>query len=164
MKLQLSELTTERKWRSATGMDKERYYKLLEIFKVSYQEMYGKSIEQKQTAEKRFEFVISSEEELLYFTLFSLKTGLTYDLLGLVCGMNGSSAKKNQQIGLKVLSYALKKPGYMPVRYLETKAEFEQLFQDIEELLIDATEQLRQRPQDKEEQKMSYSGKKKVIR
>ena len=78
--------------------------------------------------------------------------------------MNGSSAKKNQQIGLKVLSYALKKPGYMPVRYLETKAEFEQLFQDIEELLIDATEQLRQRPQDKEEQKMSYSGKKKVIR
>lgn len=36
MKLKLSELRIERKWRSATGMDQERYYKLLEIFKVCY--------------------------------------------------------------------------------------------------------------------------------
>ena len=42
---------------------------------------------------------LQSEEELLYFTLFSLKCGLTYDLLGLVCGMDGSNAKRNQEIG-----------------------------------------------------------------
>lgn len=163
MKLKISELTTERKWRSATGMNKERFDKLLELFSLSYQERHGKSIEDKQAAEKRIEYCISTEEELLYFTLFSLKSGLTYDLLGLVCGMNGSSAKKNQERGLQVLSKTLEKQGHMPVRHIETKAEFDKLFEDIEELLIDATEQLKQRPHDKEEQKKFYSGKKKAI-
>lgn len=84
MKLKIEELTTERKWRSATGMDKVRFEKLLEAFRKSYIEIDNKSIEEKQAAEKRIEFVIKTEEELLYFTLFSLKTGLTYDLLGIV--------------------------------------------------------------------------------
>jgi len=81
MKMQLSELTTQRKWRAATGLNEERFYKLLERFKAAYEGVYKKSIEQKQEAEKHFEFCISNEEELLYFTLFSLKVGLTYDLL-----------------------------------------------------------------------------------
>lgn len=57
MKLQLSELTTERKWRSATGIDKARFNNLLAVFKENYQERYGKSIEQKQASEKGFNFV-----------------------------------------------------------------------------------------------------------
>jgi hypothetical protein len=80
VKLQLSELTTEGKWRAATGLNEERFYKLLERFKVAYEELYKKSIEQE--AEKHFDFCLS--EELLYFTL--LKSGLTNDCL--VCGMN----------------------------------------------------------------------------
>ncbi|MDY6993850.1 MAG: hypothetical protein SVR94_14785 [Pseudomonadota bacterium] len=163
MKLQLSELTTERKWRSATGMDKARFNKLLAVFKASYQERYGKSIEQKQASEKRFEFCISNAEELLYFTLFSLKSGLTYDLLGLVCGMNGGSAKKNQEIGLKVLDYTLEKQGFKPVRTLKNTAEFEKLFKTTDTLLIDATEHSRQRPKNHEQQHAHYSGKKKTI-
>jgi hypothetical protein len=55
IKLKISELTTERKWRSATGMNKERFNKLLELFSLSYQETHGKSIEDKQAAEKRNE-------------------------------------------------------------------------------------------------------------
>jgi hypothetical protein len=161
MKMQLSELTTERKWRAATGLNQERFYKLLERFKASYERQYKKSIEQKQEAEKHFDFCLSNEEELLYFTLFSLKSGLTYDLLGLVCGMNASSAQKNQGKGLKVLAGALGE--YMPTRTLKTPEEFNTLFKGIEELLIDATENLKQRPSDEEEQKKYYSGKKKVI-
>jgi len=161
MKIKVSELTTERKWRASTGMNKERFYKLLGNFEESYKETYGKSIADKQASEKRFEFCISDEEELLYFTLFSLKSGLTYDLLGLVCGMNGASAKKNQAIGLKVLEQALK--DYMPKRKIKTKKDFEKLFEGNEELLIDATEQPKQRPSDKEEQKNHYSGKKKPM-
>lgn len=157
MKMQLSELTTERKWRAATGLDEKRFYKLLERFKVSYETLHKKSIAQKQEAEKHFEFCISNEEELLYFTLFSLKVGLTYDLLGLVCGMNASSAQKNQEKGLKVLAKALGEP----VRTIRTKEEFNNLFEGIEELLIDATEIPKQRPSNKEEQKNYYSGKKK---
>jgi hypothetical protein len=35
MKMPLSELTTERQWRAATGLNKERFYKMLERFKAS---------------------------------------------------------------------------------------------------------------------------------
>jgi len=161
MKLQIDELTTERKWRSATGMDKARFEELLVAFRKSYREIHSKSIEEKQTAEKRIEFVIKTEEELLYFTLFSLKAGLTYDLLGIVSGMNASNAKKNQEMGLKVLAHAL--GGHMPAREIKTKEEFEQIFKGIDELLVDATEQAIQRPKDKHQQKAHYSGKKNAI-
>jgi hypothetical protein len=40
--------------------------------------------------------------ELLLFTLLSLKSGLTLDLLGLMCGMDGSNVKRNQLIGLEI--------------------------------------------------------------
>ena len=75
---------------------------------------------------------------MLYFTLFSLKAGFTYDLLGIVVGMHASNAKKNQEMGLKVLAHAL---GYMPAPHIESKDKFEQLFKGIEELLVDAMEQ-----------------------
>ena len=67
MKMQLSELTTERKWRAATGLNKERFYKLLERFKASYETQYKKSIEQKQAAEKHFDCCISNK-------LFKIRT------------------------------------------------------------------------------------------
>ncbi|NJO16055.1 MAG: hypothetical protein HC877_09975 [Thioploca sp.] len=160
MKMQLSELTTERKWRAATGLNEERFYKLLERFKVAYEALYKKSIEQKQEAEKHFDFGLSNEEELLYFTLFSLKSGLTYDLLGLVGSMNASSAQKNQAKGLKILARAALGE-YMSTRTIKTKEEFDNLFGGIEKLLIDATESPKQRPSNNEEQKKYYSGKKK---
>ena len=40
-------------------------------------------------------------------TLFNLKSGLTYDLLGLVSGMDASNAKRNQDAGLAILGKAL---------------------------------------------------------
>jgi hypothetical protein len=63
--------------------------------------------------------------------------------LGLVGGMNASSAQKNQGNGLKVLAEALGES--MPTRTLQTKEEFNTLFEGIEELLRDATENLTQR-------------------
>ena len=68
MKMQLTELTTERKWRAATGLNAERFYKRLERFKVAQEALYKKSIEPKPEAENHFEVRISNEEELLYFT------------------------------------------------------------------------------------------------
>ncbi|MCX7068561.1 MAG: hypothetical protein NTW85_12850 [Methylococcales bacterium] len=53
------------------------------------------------------EHCINSEEELLLYTLFSLKSSLTYDVLELVCGMGKSNAKRNQGIGLEILSNTL---------------------------------------------------------
>src|SRR5690242_1192268 len=110
MKLKLSDLKTERQWRAATGFDQTRFEKLLALFTASYLRLYGKSVTERQ-ADLEVAPSLTSEEELLFFTLFSLKAGLTYDLLGLVCGMDASNAKRNQELGLRVLEQALTTAG-----------------------------------------------------
>ena len=89
--------------------------------------------------------MIESSEELLFFTLFSLKSGLTYDNLGLVMGMDGSNAKRNQDMGLKVLQRALVLEGCAPQRGFESVNAFQSYFQDEDLLLLDATEHRRER-------------------
>lgn len=159
MKIKITELTTERKWRAATGLDKNRFYKLLDSFSPAYLSLNGKTIKSKEE-EMQTEFVIRSEEELLLFTLFSLKSGLSYDILGIVSGMDASNAKRHQEMGVIVLKHALGKLDNMPVREFNNSKEFSAFFASIDELIIDATEQAIQRPSDKEVQKESYSGKK----
>ena len=92
MKLQISDLTTDRQWSAATGCTQIQFEKLLVLFTASYLELYGQSVAHRQ-AEIEVTPSLSSEEELLFFTLFSLKVGLTYDVLGLVSGMDGSNAR-----------------------------------------------------------------------
>ena len=99
MKISVSELTTDRKWRAATGLAQDKFERLLAHFKRTYALVTGVDMTE------RGEFtpqatVIKTEEELLLFTLFSFKSNLTYDLLGLVIGLDGSNAKINQQLGI----------------------------------------------------------------
>ncbi len=127
MKLQTTDLKTERQWRAATGLDERRFERLLGLFQLAYESMYG------QTVAARHVLIevtpsLTSEEELLYFTLFSLKAGLTYDLLGVVCGMDASNAKRNQELGLQVLQKALSTAGCVPRREFKSVQEFEAYF------------------------------------
>ena len=105
MKLQIADLKTERQWRAATGFDQARFDKLLVLFTASYLSLYGQSVAARQ-AKLEVTPSLASEAELLYFTWFSLKAGLTSDLLGLVCGMDAANAKRNQALGLRVLQHA----------------------------------------------------------
>ena len=162
MNLKLSDLTTDRKWRAATGLDKQKFYTLLPLFSARYKELHFRTLAEKQ-ADIESEFCIKSEEELLYFTLFSLKSGLTYDLLGIVSGMDASNAKRQQTTGVEVLEHTLQLSQHMPSRNILNKKEFESFLKNIDTLFIDATEQRIQRPKDNETQKMYYSGKKKPI-
>lgn len=95
MNISTTSLTTERRWRSATGYDENRFRKLLSIFEDAYYEKFGKTLLERK-ADSPKESVIRSAEDLLLFTLFSLKSGLTYDLLGFVTGMDASNAKRNR--------------------------------------------------------------------
>ena len=79
MKLQISDLTTERQWRAAIGADQARFMKLLALFTASYEDRFGHSVAQRQ-AKLEVTPSLQSEQELLFFTLFSLKAGLTYDV------------------------------------------------------------------------------------
>jgi hypothetical protein len=79
MKLQISDLTTERQWRATIGADQARFEKLLVWFTASYGELFGHSVAHRQ-ADLEVTPSLQSEQELLFFTLFSLKAGLTYDV------------------------------------------------------------------------------------
>lgn len=161
MKLKISDLKTDRQWRAATGFDQVRFEKLLVGFTSSYFNLYGKSVAERQ-ADIEVTPSLTSEEELLFFTLFSLKAGLTYDLLGLVCGMDAANAKRNQELGLRVLEQALATADCLPKREFKNAAEFAEYLKNEKTLIFDGTEQRTQRPSDDEAQKENYSGKKSV--
>lgn len=163
MKIKVSELRNDRQWRSATGFDKKRFDTLYKPFEKSYRETYGRSLKER-LVDNNVPYCIRNEKDLLLFTLFSLKSGLTYDLLGLVCGMDGSNAKRNQKIGLEILQKVLTDLNCMPKRKFSDVDEFKEHFSKSKHLIIDATEQVKQRPRDKDIQKIYYSGKKKPYR
>jgi hypothetical protein len=162
LKIGVLDLTTDRKWRSCIGLDAIRFYKLLPLFSLSYEELFEESITSKQSENPAGNSKITTYEDLLFFTLFSLKSGLTYDVLGLVTGLDGSNAKRNQERGLQVLKHALGKAGVLPKREFKTVEEFNIYFAGKKELLLDGLEQRIQRPSDYDVQKGFYSGKKNV--
>ena len=162
MKISISDLKTDRQWRSSTGYDEARFRELLNFFGKAYEKLNGFSIEEFKS-KSPMESQLKSYEDLLFFTLFSLKSGLTYDLLGLVTGMDGSTAKRNQHLGISVLKEALLTGGYAPKREFKNVEEFKEFFKDSDSIIIDGTEQRMQRPKDNEKQKDSFSGKKNRI-
>jgi hypothetical protein len=163
MKLRISDLNTGREWSAATGCTKTQFDKLLVLFAESYLELFGRPVAERQ-AEIEVTPCLSSEEELLFFTLFSLKVGLTYDVLGFVSGMDGSNAKRNQTLGLRVLEHALEAAQCLPRRKFKDAADFAQYFKQEDTLIFDGVEQRMQRPNDDAAQRDCYSGKKSVIR
>ena len=159
MKLQISDLTTERQWRAAIGADQARFAKLLGLFTASYRELFGHSVAQRQ-ADLEVTPSLQSEQELLFFTLFSLKAGLTYDVLGFVSGRDAANAKRNQRLGLRVLEECLRTADCVPKRRFANAAEFAEYFQHEETLIFDGVEQRSQSPSDNAAQKDHSSGKK----
>jgi hypothetical protein len=98
---------------------------------------------------------------IVILVLFSLKSGLTYDLLGITCGMDVGTAHRSQTLGLTILQSVLYKLNMMPVREFNCVEDFELYFEKVDILLLDVTEQRTERPSDYETQKRNYSGKKK---
>ncbi len=83
MKLQIADLSTERKGRATTGTTPAKLEKLRCLVTTSSVEFYGQTVAQRP-AESCQTPSLQSEQELCYFTLWSLKAGLTCDLLGFV--------------------------------------------------------------------------------
>ena len=123
MKLIIADLKDDRTWAAVTGLSKVRFAKLLPRFSASYLALYGRPVAARQAA-LDMPPSLPSEEDLLFFTLFSLKTGLTYDALGFVSGMDRANAKRNQALGLKVLQHTLQQAECLPARTFANAQEF----------------------------------------
>ena len=96
-------------------MDERRFLILLSLFEEAYVSVHGRRIEYR-VADSPEGLRFISCKSLLFFTLFSLKSGLTYDVLGFVFKLDVSNAKRNQVLGLEVLKRALGDAGLLPKR------------------------------------------------
>jgi Helix-turn-helix of DDE superfamily endonuclease len=160
MNLQAKMPKNDREWRATTGYDKARFEKLIEIFEIGYRSKFGKSIEEVHS-ESLKEVCFKTYSELLFYTLFGLKSGVTFDVLGFIFGIDVSNAHRNLTLGIKVLELGLAFSGHLPKREFKTPEEFAEYFKGQKTLILDVTEQRVQRPKDNDFQKKLYSGKKK---
>ena len=162
MKISIQDLKTPRQWRSALGCDTHHFAQLLLVFCRAYE-----ALNEMQLADRMVIHPagtrMKDEEDLLFFTLFSCKSGLTYDVLGLVCGFDGATAKRRQDEGLAVLREALQLANWLPKREFQSPAELQRYFSKRWVVLVDATEFATQRPQQKATQKRSVVVKKTVV-
>jgi len=159
MSISYKKIRDDRQWRSSTGLDESQFKKLVQEFKLAYEEFLGETISNRiNNSSKESRFV--SYEELLFFLLYSIKSGLTYDLLGLSFDLDRGNAFRIQTFGLRILEMTLQRLDFMPKRFFEDLDDFKNSMSEHEQLLLDASEQRRQRPQNQEDQKDDYSGKK----
>ena len=163
MKLSIQDLKTPRQWRSAVGCDAHQFDELVVVFTQAYATIHGLKLADRMVLNP-IGTRLKSETDLLFFTLFSCKSGLTYDVLGLVCGMDAATAKRRQDEGLVVLREALRLADCLPEREFQSPAELQRYFSKRRAVLLDATEFTTQRPQEKTAQKAQYSGKKNATR
>jgi hypothetical protein len=152
-----------RQWKATTGLSQKQFEILAEAFAQSHEEIFGKFVQERQKNNPG-QVHLRTPEDLLFFLLFSLKTGLTDDALGFIFGMDHSNVSRNRRISLRILQATLIHMGVMPAREFKDVEEFEDYFKLHEELLLDGTEQRIQRPADQEQQIDCYSGKKNATR
>jgi len=160
MAISYKEIRTERQWKASTGLSETQFNKLVQLFEEAYIELFDETLEERQSGSPS-ESTFKSYSELLFYGLYSVKSGLTYDLLALSFGLAQSNAYQMQSLSLQVLQAALELGGYMPKREYATEEEFKQHWLEEAEIMVDATEQWRQRPGNQVKQKDAYSGKKK---
>jgi hypothetical protein len=161
--LSYKNIKNTRQWKATTGLSELAFFKLRDHFAHTYESKYGVSIESLGNNIGK-ELLLSTYEDCLFFVLFQLKNGLTYDSLGLLIETDDSNAKRSFERYLSILEQTLLTLGMMPKRSFEDVVQFEKYLQDESELIIDASEQATHRLQDYEAQKKRYSGKKNAIR
>lgn len=106
--------------------------------------------------------ILDIPEKQLFAVLFFLKSYATYDVLGFILGMDGSTAYRNIRIYLTALEKTLKRKILLPTRKISTPEEFFEKFPDAKEVFADAYERMTQKPVSLRRRKKLYSGKRKA--
>ena len=168
MYILLSDIRDDRQFRSLTGLSKEQFEKLAQIFEEVYEEILEKTYEEAVTSGRRKrkrgggrKSRLATVQEKLLFVLYYLKNYPTFDVLSAVFGMSRSKAYENLHKLIPVLNETLILIGVMPRRRFENADNMRKFLGDIDKIIIDATERTHWRPSDNEKQSSMYSGKKK---
>ena len=153
----------DREHQAVYGVDRQSLAKLVELCDFAYTDLNGVSFDQMLADNPRGrDAKLRSIKDLICFTLIVLKSGITFDFAGYLVKFDRSRAHRQFTQGVQLLHFALDEENYLPTRFFDSPEDFKQYFNSSQPLIIDATEQRLQRPQDKEYQKEAYSGKKKL--
>lgn len=160
----------DRHMRSLTGVSLAQFEILLDVFAMIYTELQWQAyqdglaagIRQRHPGGGRKGALPTMRDKLL-FLLYYFKVYPTFDVLGTQFNMARSKAHENLYKLVPVLYQTLVHLEVMPHRELATPDELLQALAGIDTILIDVTERNHRRPQDEQEQREHYSGKKKDI-
>ncbi len=155
--------------RALTGLEKEKLLKLQEAFEEVFKKEQEQAYEEgkkKGTRERKSgggrKGKLPTLNDKLFFILFYLKSYPTFDVLGATFKMSRQKACENVHKLLPILCKTLMHLGVMPEREFSNPEELKEAMEEVEKILVDATERPHQRPENEEKQKEMYSGKKKA--
>ena len=166
----LETIRDDRQMRALTGVSQKKFAQLLPVFsRVYHQERYrtyeqglAKGIRQRKPGGGQ-KGKLPKMADKLVFILNYYKTYPTFDVLGHRFGLARSKANEQVHQLSPILHQTLLELGHLPRREFESVEAFKAALGDLDQILIDVTERPHQRPQDNEQQRELYSGKKNGI-
>jgi hypothetical protein len=150
---------------SLTGMEVEVFDALHQVYQKQwdkYIKAYTVAGEKRtRTHRRRSDGVLEQTEDQLLFVLHYLKSNSIQEHHAATYGMRQSQCNMWLHLLLKLLHQALKALKQLPER---DATKLNKTLKGLREVFIDGTERDIDRPQDSEEQRKHYSGKKNVIK
>jgi len=165
MKDFLEKVRNERQFHSLTGLSMKQFDELLNEFSSCIEVIKNHGYRKNRKARRRRpgggrKGILITPKHKLFFILCFLKSYPTFDVMGFIFDMSPSKAKENVNKLMPVLKMALKNLHALPKRYFKNVDEFEQVIENTEHIMIDATERPHFRHQKPSKQKQHFSGKK----
>lgn len=151
---------------AATGLQVDEFERLLPAFAAQYERQHpaDKTLKGKPRQRQRgggVKGVLVKVEDKLLFILIYVKTYPLQTMHGLQFGLSQPQVNEWVQRLMPVLRQALADLGMTPVRDPQAVPTDPLVNEAGPDLVIDGTERRRQRPKDSQQQRESYSGKKK---
>lgn len=155
-----SRFRTERQVKAVIGMPPKQFFITLPVFEKY---LHAKKEEDKKNKVKPNngnEGQLKTSSDKLLFMLCYLKCYPSFDVIGFMFDMSGSSANIWFSKLLPILIQTFDELNVLPKTEFESLEQLREAFKNYDTLIIDATERVIQRPQDKALQKEHFSGKK----
>lgn len=147
-------LKTDKQYKAATGLGRKEFDILFSFFEKLYFPKIGNPyLEDKKP-------VLTDKKEALFFVLHYLKAYPTLVNIGLYFGFSEKTASNYIEELKPILKTAFLQAGIEIKRSFADEKAFQELFEGVEEVIIDAFEIPTQRPVNENEQTKMYSGKK----
>ena len=150
----------ERTMRAVTGVSIRQFTELSLFFREVLLRKANKKNRKRVVGGGR-KGILYGVEEKVFFILFYLKVYPTYDLASMLFQADRSQPCRWVKVYFPILEAALGRTLSLPKRKVSSMEEFQDVFRNVYDVLVDVTERRCQRPSLSKNIKGRYSGKKK---